>query len=94
MEINKQLDFVIDCIKKTRRAQKISQLQLSNRANISQSFLASLESGKKQPSVITIMKIAQALEINPGDLFPRLIHRNEDIRTGIKDEIKNLLEKL
>jgi transcriptional regulator with XRE-family HTH domain len=94
MEINEQLDYIIDRIKKVRRAKNISQLQLSGRANISQSFLASLESGKKQPSVVTIIKIAQALRINPGDLFPRTVHDNEAARKQIKDEIKNLLDKL
>ncbi|MDR1316746.1 MAG: helix-turn-helix domain-containing protein [Spirochaetales bacterium] len=94
MEINEQVEFIIDRIKKVRRARKISQLQLSIRADISQSFLASLESGKKQPSVLTIIKIAQALGVNPGDLFPRPVHDNEDVREEIKDEIKRLLEKL
>ncbi|MDR1933932.1 MAG: helix-turn-helix domain-containing protein [Spirochaetales bacterium] len=94
MEIGEQLAFIIERIKKIRHARMISQFQLANRANISQSFLASLESGKKLPSVETIIKIAQALEVNPGDLFPRLVHDNEEIRKEIKNEIKALLDKL
>jgi transcriptional regulator with XRE-family HTH domain len=77
-----------------RHDKRISQLQLSGKANISQSFLACLESGRKQPSVVTLIKIAQALEVNPGDLFPPLMHETDHLRKEIKDEIKALLDRL
>jgi transcriptional regulator with XRE-family HTH domain len=93
MTISEQLACVIENIRKTRRAKQISQIDLANRANISQSFLASLESGKKQPSVLTIIKLARALEVNPGDLFPRVIQDGKKPE-DIKEEIRNLLNKL
>ena len=53
----------------TRIRKSISQLELSLRANLSQSFLACVESGKKQPSVMTLLRIAQALKVNPSLFF-------------------------
>jgi len=47
----------------------MSQLELSMWANLSQSFLACVESGKKQPSVMTLLRIAQALKVNPSIFF-------------------------
>jgi transcriptional regulator with XRE-family HTH domain len=90
MEISEELTHVIDRIREIRTGKSISQLELANKSDISQSFLASLESGKKQPSVMTILKIAKALEINPGDLFPRTI----ESKAQIKNEILALLNEL
>jgi len=36
-------------------------------SNLSQSFIANLEKGKKQPSVFTLLRIADALNVNPQD---------------------------
>ncbi|MCL2518535.1 MAG: helix-turn-helix domain-containing protein [Oscillospiraceae bacterium] len=47
----------------------MSQLELSLLANLSQSFLACLETGKKQPSVMTLLRIANALNVNPSLFF-------------------------
>ena len=90
MEINSELAHVIDRVREVRNRKSLSQLELASLAGISQSFLASLESGKKQPSVSTILKLAKALEINPGDLFPR----NASNKLQIKEEIISLLETL
>jgi transcriptional regulator with XRE-family HTH domain len=92
MDIVAQLQYVIGQIKKLRVQQGISQMELSLRANLSQSFLANLENGKKQPSVLTIIKIAAALEVNPKEFFPQKITTvNKQL---IKGEIINLLEYL
>jgi transcriptional regulator with XRE-family HTH domain len=66
-------------------------MELSLRANLSQSFLANLESGKKQPSVLTLIKIASALEVNPKEFFPVSSSVNKQ---QIKEEIINLLGSL
>ena len=42
--------------------------QLSERVGVVHSFIHSLESGKKQPSLQMILKLAVALGIRPGDL--------------------------
>lgn len=53
------------------------------RSDLSQSFVANLEKGKKVPSVLTLLKIADGLEVNPKDFFL------EDVNFGTKQHIKN-----
>jgi transcriptional regulator with XRE-family HTH domain len=90
MEISEQLRYVIEQIKKVRVRQGISQMELSLRSNLSQSFLANLESGKKQPSVLTLIKIANALGVNPKEFFPLSSVNKQQV----KEEIINLLNSL
>lgn len=69
MNIEDEMNFVINKIKKIRTEKGISQLELANTANFSQSFLANVESGKKEPSLLTILRIAEALNVNPREFF-------------------------
>jgi len=92
MELEKrQLQYVIRKIKDIRLQQSMSQLELSVKSNLSQSFLASVENGKKQPSVLTLLRIANALNVSPKSFFPE----NEDKSTNEKkDIIINLVRNL
>ncbi|MDR2865478.1 MAG: helix-turn-helix domain-containing protein [Spirochaetaceae bacterium] len=89
--IENQLNFVIERIKNVRLQKSISQLELSLRSHLSLSFIASIETGKKQPSVLTLLKIADALEVSPRIFFPE--YKNMSKRE-IKDEIESLLAML
>jgi transcriptional regulator with XRE-family HTH domain len=92
MDIPEQLQYVITQIKKIRAQKGISQMELSLRSDLSQSFLANLERGKKAPSVLTILKIAEGLEVNPRDLFWENIHF--ETKQQVKTKIVELLEYL
>jgi transcriptional regulator with XRE-family HTH domain len=92
MDIPEQLRHVIYEIKKVRTRRGVSQMELSLRSDLSQSFLANLEKGKKMPSVLTLIKIADALEVSPKDFFAENINCNT--KRQIKDQIINLLESL
>jgi transcriptional regulator with XRE-family HTH domain len=92
MDINEQLQYVIDQIKKIRVRQGLSQMELSLRANLTQSFLANLEKGKKQPSVLTIIKLANALKVSPQEFFPE--PANSGTKEYIKAKIIGLLDLL
>lgn len=52
--------------------------QLSERVGVVHSFIHSLESGKKQPSLKMILKLAAALGVRPGDL----VNATEDRLAG------------
>jgi transcriptional regulator with XRE-family HTH domain len=91
MTIEEKLDIVITRIRKIRIEKGISQQELANIANFSQSFLANVESGKKKPSVMTILRLAEALNVNPREFFPE---NTTDSAEDIKKEIINLLERL
>lgn len=84
------LGEIIQRIRSTRASMGISQMELAQMADMSQSFLASVEAGKKQPSVMTLLRIAKALGINPASFFPRDFKNKKEV----KQEIINLLENL
>ena len=86
-QVDEQLKYVIGRIKEIRKEKSISQLELSVKTNMSQSFLASLERGNKFPSVLTMLRIASALEVSPKIFFP-------EIEKKTKDEIKDTIIKL
>jgi transcriptional regulator with XRE-family HTH domain len=92
MDIDAQLNYVIGQIKKARVQKGVSQIELSLSSGLSQSFLANLEKGKKQPSVFTIIKIADALEMNVQDFFPRT--SRQETRQEVKEKIIALLDAL
>lgn len=55
-------------IKNVRMEKKLTQTRLAELAGISQSYLSELESNKKSPTLRQLCKIADALNVNPGDL--------------------------
>jgi len=92
MDIKNQLDYVFQKIRSIRILKGVSQMELSLRSNLSQSFIANLEKGKKQPSVLTLIKIADALDVSPKDFFSESINFNT--KEQVKEQIRNLLEML
>ena len=95
MTNEEELRYVAESIRRIRKAKKISQLELSTKANLSQSFLANLEKFKKEPSAMTLIRIARALECSPRDFFPESTFQNIDTdRSEIKKESVSLLERL
>ena len=90
-DIYRQLQFVVNKIREIRVQKSVSQLDLALKSNLSQSFLASVEKGKKQPSVMTLLRIAKALNVNPKNFFPE---SQEESKEQIKDTIINLIRSL
>ena len=91
MDIEQEMNNVITRIRKIRQEKNMSQLELANIANFSQSFLANVESGKKKPSVLTILRIAEALKVNPREFFSESTCNSKD---EIKSKIYTLIDKL
>ena len=58
-----------DRLKYLRERRKLTQTELAKKANVSQSTIAQIESGKKDPSIATVKKIAKALDIHLAILF-------------------------
>ncbi len=52
-------------IKRSRRNHGLTQVQLTEKAKISRSYLANIESGKYKPSVDSLCAIAHALDVSP-----------------------------
>lgn len=89
------LQYVVNSIRIIRKQKKISQMELCLRANMSQGFLTNLETGKKEPSAMTLIRIAEALEVSPRDFFPESESgAGADVKSEIKNEIMELLARL
>ena len=49
----------------------MTQEALAAAAGMDRSFLAEIEGGRTNPSLDTIHRLADALDVQPADLFPR-----------------------
>ena len=68
-EKQKKFDDCGVVLRAYRLEKGFTQEQLSERVGVVHSFIHSLESGKKQPSMQMILKLATALGIRSGDLM-------------------------
>jgi XRE family transcriptional regulator, regulator of sulfur utilization len=56
-------------IKDLRKAKDWSQEELSERAHLHRTYIAEIETGKRNPSLRSLIKIANAFRIPVGDLL-------------------------
>jgi transcriptional regulator with XRE-family HTH domain len=56
-------------IKEIRLLKKISQTEIAYRCNFDKSNLNTIESGKRNPTIISLLKIAKALEVEIIELI-------------------------
>lgn len=64
-------------IRRCRTQQGASQSAIANRANCSVSYLSMLENNKRDPTLSTVTKIAEALHVPVGLLFVLAADPNE-----------------
>jgi transcriptional regulator with XRE-family HTH domain len=56
-------------LKKFRKSEGISQMQLAEKCDTATSYIGEIEIGRRFPSIEMIEKIAQALEVEPYRFF-------------------------
>lgn len=56
-------------VRKIRKSVGLSQEELSYKSNVNRTYIGMIERGEKNVTLLTMVKIAQALEINIADLF-------------------------
>lgn len=79
-------------VKKYRKEQNLSQMNLADKVGTSTSYLGEIEIGKKFPSIEMIQKIADALKVQPFKLF-----MSEDDfykKQFSKEESENLIQEI
>lgn len=59
-------------VKALRHGQNLSQEALALEASIDRTFLSQLETGRKQPSLLTIFRLAAALQLEASDLIKQV----------------------
>lgn len=52
-----------------RREKQLTQEQLAERSGLSQQYISGLESGRRNPTIVTVYEIACALEVSHLDLL-------------------------
>lgn len=59
-------------IKALRHARSLSQEALAFEASLDRTFLSQLETGRKQPSLLTIFRLATALQVEASDIIKQV----------------------
>lgn len=60
-------------VRKLRLDARMSQERLGQLAGLQRNYISSLELGQKQPSLLTVFKIAKALNIRADQLLAKVI---------------------
>ena len=96
------LDEIGKKISRMRKYKKISQKTLAQKSNLSQSFISHLEQGKRNPTINTIQKISQGLNI-PLNKFLLYIAGNKNANWEVQNgpmereksnDLKSQLQKI
>lgn len=61
-------------VRQLREERGWSQEQLAERADLNRSFVGEIERGAATPSLLTLAKLALALELSPSSLLGRCEH--------------------
>nr|WP_282130073.1 helix-turn-helix transcriptional regulator [Roseobacter litoralis] len=56
-------------IQRIRREKELSQEDVAHRANIHQTYLSGVETGKRNPSILVVERIARALNVDVSEIF-------------------------
>jgi transcriptional regulator with XRE-family HTH domain len=59
-------------VRRLRLAKGLSQEQLADDSGFSQQYISMLESGQRNPTVVSLYMLAQALGAEPADLLKRI----------------------
>ena len=68
-EIEIQIRTVARRIREERQKLRLSQIDLSFRAGLSQNQVFCIETGKRIPNLYTLLRICSALGLSPAELF-------------------------
>jgi len=55
-------------VRRIRTAQGLTQEQLAERSGFSQFYISSLETGRRNPTIVSLFELAQALGVSHMDL--------------------------
>ena len=77
--VEEQEKQVLQRLKEIREKAQLSQLELSYRSGVSQNMITYIETGKRTPTLTTLLKLCNALNITPAILFE---DSADDIKTA------------
>jgi transcriptional regulator with XRE-family HTH domain len=68
-DIEVQIRWIASRLREEREKKRISQMDLSFQAGLSQNQVFCIETGKRIPNLYTLLKVCRALNISPSVLF-------------------------
>lgn len=89
MTIEEQEKQIYTKLKQEREKRGLSQMELSLRSGVSQNMITYIENGKRTPTVKTILKLCNTMNIDPSVLFPK----SNDEKQIAKKTVLELIEK-
>ena len=63
--------LVVEQLKEIRKKQGLSHETVATRVKLNRSAISLIEAGKRQPTLLTCLKIAQALDVELGALITK-----------------------
>ena len=66
------IDAIIDQLKQIRIEQNLSHEKLAEKTRLHRSTISLIESRKRQPTLLTCIKIAEALDVDLADIMKSL----------------------
>jgi len=82
-EISAQIRLFAERLRREREKQRMSQMDLSFKAGLSQNQVNYIETGKRTPTLNTILSICKALNISPAVLFESCKTERQEARETI-----------
>lgn len=56
-------------LRELRRKRKLTQVQVAERSGLAQNHISELENGERMPSLVTMLKLAAAIDCKPTELL-------------------------
>ena len=81
----------IEKLKFYREEQNLSQFELSLQSGVSQNMITYIETGKRSPTLKTIIKLCNALGISPAKLFDLDDKEKEETKRMVIEAIKKYM---
>ena len=94
MTKNELKDIIRLNLQAHRRNAKLTQAKLAERACISPAYYAALENGRKSMSLLVLLQLADALNINTDDIVKQASSKRsiDSISTLLQDETDESME--
>jgi len=88
-KITAQISHIAERLREEREKLRISQMDLSFKAGLSQNQVNYIETGKRTPNLYTILSICDALQISPAVLF----EQQDTERKEARETVINLVSR-
>lgn len=89
MTIEEQESYIYKRLREEREKAKFSQMELSLESGVSQNMITYIETGKRTPTLSTLLKLCNALNIDASELFPK----NKTEKQNAKETVISLIQK-